>query len=127
MDIPTFRSTFQAFASTTDYPDAIIALWSGISESLINADRWGDTYTYGVQLCTAHHLAVAARETAAAATGASPGAVTGPKTSQAVDKVSVSYDTSATTYEGAAFWNQSSYGIQFYRLMLMFGAGGLQL
>ncbi|ECY4647086.1 DUF4054 domain-containing protein, partial [Escherichia coli] len=44
-----------------------------------------------------------------------------------VDKVSVSYDTSATLNPDAGFWNNTRYGAEFYQLITMFGAGGRQL
>lgn len=43
------------------------------------------------------------------------------------DKVSVSYDTSATLNPDAGFWNNTRYGAEFYQLITMFGAGGRQL
>ncbi|ECC3368559.1 TPA: DUF4054 domain-containing protein, partial [Escherichia coli] len=49
------------------------------------------------------------------------------QSSKSVDKVSVSYDTSATLNPDAGFWNNTRYGAEFYQLITMFGAGGRQL
>ena len=94
---------------------------------MLNADRWGDTLDYGLGLFVAHHLAIASRDEKAAAAGATPGATPGVVTSKSVDKVSVSYDGGLGTYEGAGFWNQTNYGVRFFQLARMIGAGGYQI
>lgn len=127
MNAATFRTDFPEFSDVSAYPTGTIEFYLGLGATMLNADRWGDTQPYGIELFTAHHLVVASREQAAAAVGGAPGAITGPQASKSVDKVSVSYDTSAVAYEGAGFWNMSSYGIRFYQLLRLIGAGGIQL
>lgn len=127
MSATTFREHFPEFGDDAVYPDAQVNFFLGLGLSLLNADRWGDSLGYGLELFTAHHLALSARDQAAAEAGGVPGVATGPQSSKSVDKVSVSYDTGATTYEGAAFWNMTSYGIRFYQLARLMGAGGIQL
>jgi hypothetical protein len=39
--------------------------------------------------------------------------------------VSVSYDTAAVTLTDAGHWNATTYGIQFWQLQQMAGAGGI--
>jgi hypothetical protein len=120
-----FRSDFPEFANATD---AQINLWLTVATALVDPARWDELTDIGVELVTAHHLAIALRNArAGAAGGAGAGAVGGPVASKAVDKVSVSYNTSATQFEGEAFWNMTTYGIQYLQLARMFGAGGFQL
>lgn len=123
----TFRTNFPEFANTSDYPDGQVQFWITMAGTMLNADAWGDALDLGTQLYTAHHLAIGIRDQKSVAAGGVPGTVNGPQTSKAVDKVSASYDTSAMTYEGAGFWNGTTYGIQFFQLARMVGAGGVQL
>lgn len=127
MDSPTFRSTFPEFASTSVYPDAQVNFWLGLGITMLKPDAWGPSIDQGLALFIAHHLVVGQRDQAAVAAGGVPGDAKGIVTSKSVDKVSVSYDAASIQYEGAGFWNMSSYGIRFYRLARMMGAGGVQL
>ncbi|WP_427183534.1 DUF4054 domain-containing protein [Bordetella bronchialis] len=127
MDVAKFRQDFPEFADETAYPDAEVTFFSGLAEQLLPECRWGTVWTYAVELFTAHQLVVARRNQQTAGAGGAPGAVSGPTTAKAVDKVSVSYDAAAVTLEDGGFWNMSSYGIQLLQLARMFGAGGIQL
>ena len=127
MNIATFRQRFPEFSSEINYPDAQIQFWLDYSLVLLPADRWQDQIEYGTGLLTAHHLVIGRKNQLAADAGGVGGGVTGVQTSKSVDKVSASYDAGAVTIEGAGFWNMSSYGIQFYQLAQMIGAGGIQL
>lgn len=121
------RSDFPEFADTTKYPDSLIQTWLTVAASLVNADRWVELTDIGIELITAHHLVLSARDQAAAAVGGVPGIMTGPTASKSVDKVSTSYDTAAASLDGAGFWSLSSYGIRYLSLARMMGAGGLQI
>jgi hypothetical protein len=81
----------------------------------------------GVMLLTAHYLVFAAKDQMAAEAGGVPGEATGNISSKSVDKVSVSYDSSAITASGASDLALTSYGLRHLRLSRMFGAGGLQI
>lgn len=128
MDVTTFRTDFPEFANATTYPDATVNFYIGLATAMVNPDVWVDQADYGIALFVAHHLVLATRESKAAAVGQIPGkSIQGITASKSVDKVSVSYDASSVRYEGAGFWNATSYGIQFFRLIRIFGAGGVQL
>ncbi|VXB24819.1 putative bacteriophage protein [Burkholderia sp. 8Y] len=127
MDAAQFRSDFPEFADTTRYPDSLVTLWLTVAASLVNADRWGELTNIGLELVTAHHLVLAARDQQAADGGGLPGQSSGPQSSKSIDKVSVSYDTGATTVADAGFWNMTSYGVRFMGLTRLMGAGGMQL
>jgi len=123
-DLATFRADFPEFATT---PDARVTFWLTLSAKMLNAERWADLLDHGMELFTAHHLAIDNANQRAAAGGGAVGQSSGPVASKAVDKVSVSYDTGAATLEGSGHWNLSSYGTQFYALLRMMGTGGYQL
>lgn len=127
MDVAKFRQDFPEFADTTAYPDAEVTFFSGLAEQLLPECRWGSVWPYAVALFTAHQLVIARRNQQTGAAGGAPGGVSGPMTSKAVDKVSVSYDAAAVTLEDGGFWNMTTYGIQLLQLARMFGAGGVQL
>lgn len=127
MDASTIREDFPEFADTSMFPDGQVNFWLGVGRTFLNAERWGDSLDFGLELFAAHHLSVAAKDQATASSGGVPGQVSGPLASKSVNKVSASYDTGAATMENASFWNMSRYGIQFYRLAMMIGAGGIQL
>lgn len=126
MDAATFRANFPEFESCYTYPDAQVNFWLSVAVKSVNADRWYDLYDQGLQLFVAHHLAVASGNTMTASAGGIPGAVKGAQTSKSVDKVAVSYDASKAQYDDAGFWNLTSYGLQYWNLVQMVGAGGLQ-
>lgn len=127
MDAAQFRTDFPEFADAAIYPDATVNLWLGVAGISLPADRWGALLDLGTELFIAHHLAVGAGNTKAAAAGGIPGSAGGVISSKSVDKVSVSYDTGAGTLEGGDFWNRTTYGIEFLRYARMMGAGGIQL
>lgn len=129
MDNAAFREAFPQFADTAAYPDARLTVVATFAEAMLNECRWGSAYSYGVMLYVAHLLVITgpSNATSGPGGGSSGGGITGPVTSKAVDKVSVSYDAGAVTYDGQAFWNLSRYGIELFQLIQMFGAGPVQV
>ena len=123
----SLRAQFPAFASTTTYSDPMVSAWLAVGVNFVNADRWGDQTDFGVSLWTCHHLALEGKAYAAALAGQTPGTQIGVLSSKSGGGVSASYDISSSTEKDAGYWNQTQYGIQFYRLMMMFGAGPLQV
>lgn len=122
VDAAKFRTDFPELSDTAKYPESVITFWLGVGVNLLPADRWDTLIDTGLELFTAHHVVIAAREA-----GGTPGAVTGPHSAEAVDKVSYSTDTQAVTLTDGAFWNMTSYGIQFLQLARMIGSGGIQV
>jgi len=128
MDSATFRTDFPEFTSTVDYPDPQINFWIGLAGLMLNSDRLADMLPFATELYVAHHLVLARKNQLSVSSGGVPGvSTTAPMASKSVDKVSASYDTQAVTYKDAGHWNATMYGLQFYNLVLMFGAGGIQL
>lgn len=127
MDAATFRQDFPEFADPQVYPDPQVAFYIRVAEKLLPECRWGEMLPYAIELFVAHHLAIGRQNEQAASVGATPGAVKGPATSKAVDKVSVSYDAGSVALDDGGFWNLTTYGIRFLQLARLFGAGGVQL
>lgn len=124
----SFRANFPEFASTADYLDATVSYWLGIGVRMLRPDRWVDLLGHGLELFTAHHIAIVRQAFRAASAGGTPGANAGVVTSKTVDKVSVSYDAGSSTLDaGAGHWNATTYGVQFLQLARMAGSGGWQL
>lgn len=126
MDITAFRTMFPEFTEEA-YPTPLVTAWSGVAEKLVSECRWGSSYTFGVQLFTAHQLVIAKSNEQASAVGGLLGQNAGPANSKTVGAASVSYDTATVSEANAGFWNQTTYGKQYIRLARMFGAGAVQL
>lgn len=122
-----FRVVYPEFSSTVTYTDATIDRLIALAVKLLPETRWKDLLDDGIGLYVAHYLSLSARAARLASSSAIPGAVVGVLSAKAVDKVSASYDVSATTLEGAGHWNGTSYGVQFWQLAMMVGAGPVQL
>lgn len=118
---------FPEFSDASKYPLVTIQAWLNISTSFVNQSRWGDSWSFGVCLFAAHELALARQARVASAAGGTPGTAVGVVSSKSVGPLSKSYDTSISKYADAGFWNLTTYGQQYWGLMLMFGAGGTQL
>lgn len=122
--IATFRTNFPEFTDETKYPDSMVSFWEGIADKRLNTLKWDTLLDEGLQLYTAHHLVISAMNVADVALGADPGKSTGVVGSQSVGGVSVSIDTGASLETDAGYWNETTYGKMFYRLMRTVAAGG---
>ena len=129
-NLPTvsdFRRDFPQFSDDTKYPDAVIEFRLNLADMLIGGSAMGNMFPYLAELFVAHYMVLNAADTAAGALGGAGGATSGVVASKSVDKVSVSYDNSATLNADAGFWNFSRYGAEFWQLLMLFGYGGVQL
>jgi hypothetical protein len=126
-NIGAFRTAFPEFSDTVKYPDQMVTFWSTIATNQVNCRAWKNMYSQGVQLYTAHELVLAAQNVKVAANGGSPGGSAGIAVNKTVGSVSVGYDAATTTEKDAGYWNQTTYGKQFFRLAMLFGAGAIQL
>lgn len=123
----SFRGAFPAFNNFTTYSDPVINFWIGFATKFLDPGRWGDTLDYGIMLFVAHNLSLEFNANAASKKGQNPGFVTGPVTSASVDKVSYSRDPSAAMDPKAGHWNLTIYGLRYWRLVQMMGAGPVHL
>jgi hypothetical protein len=127
MDVAQFRINFPEFSDTVRYPSSQISFWATFAEAQVREAVWKDQKTMGVQLYVAHEITLAAQNKSVAGYGGAPGAQSGPVNSKAVGGANVSYDTQSTTEKDAGYWNLTTYGKQYYRLLRIFGAGAIQL
>lgn len=109
------------------YSDTAVKIRLSLADKFFAADRFDDPdiRAHVMGLYTAHYLT--AYGPAASGGIGSGGGTLGVVSSKSVDGASVSYDTSTGTEEGAGFWNLTLYGRELYRLMQIFGAGGVQI
>lgn len=146
INVAQFRADFPAFADAALYPAPQVEFWLSMAGQLINTARWGSSaaevwpvdpdpiptrtlFDLGTELFVAHNLALMRRATLAAGSGGTgiPGLSQGIQSNKSVDKVSVGYDVNAGLDMGAGHWNLTLYGSQFYRMMMMAGAGPIQI
>ncbi len=127
MDKTQFRLDFPEFISTTKYPDSQLDFWAGVAELLVRECVWKRMYTQAIKLYVAHEITLAAQNEATASTGGVPGTFAGIANNKTVGSVTVGYDSASTSEKDAGWWNLTTYGKQFYRLMKIFGAGCIQL
>lgn len=126
--VDEFRTNFSEFKSTEKYPDGDITFWLGLAALMLNARRWGRLLDYGTQMFVAHHLVLEAQAKRAAAAGGIPGTQIGIVNSKSVDKVSVGYDVNAAlASKDAGHWSMSTYGLRFWQLVQMVGAGPIHV
>lgn len=123
----SFRESFPAFGDQVAYPGPEIDFWLGLGLKLMDPARWGDVIDYGLQLFVAHNLALEAMTANASGGGQAPGQVSGPVTSASVDKVSYSRDPSSAMDPKNGHWNLTTYGLRYIRLVMMMGAGPVQV
>ena len=116
MIVADFRAAFPEFAVAL-YSDATVIFWSTLAEKQISADSWGNLYTNGVFLLTAHMLKLS---TLSASGG-------GLVALRKVGDVSVTYDLTLGYIANAGLYNRTIYGQQYYTLMNMVGIGAYQL
>ncbi|WP_145550859.1 DUF4054 domain-containing protein [Yersinia intermedia] len=129
-NLPTpvqFRTDFPQFENETRYPDAAIQFRLSLADNLLDENLLDNMFPYLVELFVAHYMTLQAKDMLSAVMGGGSGSTNGAASSKSVDKVSVSYDNSATLNPDAGFWNFTRYGAEFYQIILMFGAGGRQL
>lgn len=124
LTVEEFREQFPEFRSVTEYPDMTVGMWlqlAGAPERFQEA-RWGDQRSFVSGLFVAHHLAYAGPLGRGGKGGAS-----GPVSSKTVGAASVSYDTSAVVAADAGYYNATPYGRQYWSLIMLYGAGVMQL
>ena len=126
-DPPTFRSHFPEFADTERWPDTQVQFYLDISSASLSPYRWGTMLQAGVELMTAHMLALSSYAMGGGAAGGTPGIASGLANTKSVSKVSVGYDFSTTAVEGGGPWNYTIYGQRFWWLMRIVGIGGYEV
>ena len=127
IDESSFRIQMPMFASVEDYPSAQFNFYLKLGVKLLPELRWDDLLDDGLTLFVAHYLVLFRRAMLAESVGGDVGKVVGNETAKSVDSVSKSMDVSSVTLADAGQWNQTTFGVQFWQLAMMVGAGGVQL
>ena len=112
---------FPEFSNATIYPPARVNFWLGYAVNFVNPARWGNVTNQGIALYTGHLLVLDARNQV------QQGNVTGVDSGQSADGISYTVDSASVIIAGAGLYNSTTYGIQYYQLAQMMGAGGVQV
>lgn len=123
----TFRENMPMFADANSYPAFQFNFYLTLGTKLLPEQRWDDLLDYGLTLFVAHYLTLYKRGMDLVSVGGDAGKVVGNETSKSVDGVSKAMDVSGVLITDAGHWNQTTFGVQFYQLIQMVGAGGIQL
>lgn len=119
-----FLAAFPEFNDASKYPAVQKRLWYNVAIKALDPVRWGDYYEIGVYLFVAHHLALFANQVGRPGFPGRPPLLS---SSKSVGGVSVSYDMSFLANSGGGMWNLTTYGMRWYDLANMCGAGGTQI
>lgn len=123
-----FRQFFNAFGDTTKYPDAYIDAWLQYADKMLLMPPWTEPpRSLAMALYAAHWIVLDQRDGNTSSGGGVPGSPAQVQTSKSVGGVSVGYDTSLSTFQGAGTWNSTSYGARFYQMAMLVGMAGTQL
>jgi hypothetical protein len=125
-DPATFRAHFPPFASTVTYPDQTVQFFIDTSSIMCDPRVWCQLQQMGVELMTAHFLAMQQYSMQGGSAGGVPGMATGLVTSKSVSKVSVGRDQGSTAMEGWGPWNYTIYGQQYAWYAQLAGTGGYE-
>lgn len=125
--IQQFRTDYPEFANETRYPDPIISRALRQADAILDQNIQGSQFVELAELCAAHYTELGGKTLATSAAGGVSTAGGGVLTSKSVDKVSASYDVSGIVDPDAGFWNNTSFGREFFWWWSMYGAGGRQL
>lgn len=121
-----FRMRFPGFQNPALYSDYQINFYLGLASKMLIADRWGNVLEEGLQLFTAHFLALD-QLAQVAGVNSIPGTAVGVLTGGTVDKVTYSRDVQSVMEENSGHWGMTTYGLQYLRFAKMMGAGPLQV
>lgn len=125
--VADFREGYPEFQDNVKYPDALISGWAQVATALVNPRAWKNQTCLAISLYIAHEITLAAQSVAAAKIGGTPGGQAGLVNTKTVGSVTVGYDVQSTVEKNAGWWNLTTYGKQFYRLLRIFGSGCVQL
>jgi len=127
VSIQTFRQDFPAFMDPDIFPDPQVAYWLKVAGIRLDPGRWSTWLDIGTENFMAHMIALEVRAMQESTNGSIPGTVTGPINSKSVDKVSVGFNTSDVTDPKAGHWNQTIWGLRYWEMLKMLGAGAIQV
>jgi hypothetical protein len=127
MLVATLRAVLPEFNDSVAYPDTQIQFWLDQAAISLDAGRWGTLLDQGTMFWTAHQLSLGAMSQKEGETGNQPGVTRGTLSSGSVDKASFAFDSKSLTAEDAGHFNQTTYGLRFWKLAMMVGMGPVQI
>ena len=122
-----FRMDYPEFASTSIFPSSQIDYWLTMGYSFLNADRWGDQLTVGVELFAAHNLSLEGKAQLDAKDNGVPGYSPGLIIAKTVGPVGIKYENKVTQENNSGHWGFTIYGLRFIRIARLMGAGPMQI
>lgn len=122
-----FRTDFRSFADKDKYTDQTVQLYLNLAFASLSPTAWGQFYVQGMELFAAHHLVIDARDQQVEVTGGTAGNATGRVSSKGVGGASVGWDSGSTAERDAGWWNLTTFGTRYFRLVRLVGMGGAQL
>jgi len=115
-------------------PDAVIEMYVGFANAIVNIARYHESWKVCICLVIAHFIVLYLRTMASVPDPAAldiikAGETRGLVASKSVDGVSVSYDysTAISDLDGWAAWKTTEYGIQFLTLAKVYNLGGMRV
>lgn len=120
--VQEFRALLPVFGNAEEYPDDTLTYWIQDAADQLDPLVWASLWSKGVMLYTAHTLELFRR-----LGGDSNNGVVGLELSKTVGKVSVDYDTTATSMKDGGPFNTTTWGTQFLFYARMVGAGPRQI
>lgn len=123
--VASFIQDFPEFSDASRFPIATINFYLNLAQDVTAS--WADFADYGAQLYIAHNLVLESRAMQVSAFGGQPGTLEPIITGKSVGGVSKTGELGPITIDGAGQWNSTNYGVRFYMLCQIVGAGGLQL
>ena len=115
------RDRYPEFSDATTYPNARIQSFITKGEGELDEGEWADQYNEGMLAYVGHYLSWS---TMTNNSGGSVGSV-GPVASKSIGDVSVSFASVVGSNPSAmqSFWNSTPYGQEYWRLLMLYGAG----
>lgn len=128
---PKFSALYGAAPQTPIVPVPIVVAFVTMAYSALDQGVWQGFWPIGMGYYIAHWVTLWLRTEGTPITSPAQAALEGMSVgvvaSDAVGDVSESYDNTLGQIEGAGAFNLTAYGIQFYTLAQLVGAGGRQL
>jgi hypothetical protein len=135
--IDDFREIFPQFWDSSGnpfVPEAVIDMYVGFANSIVNIARYHESWKLCVCLVIAHFLILYMRTMTPDPNDSALAVIRAAETrglvaSKSVDGVSVSYDysTAISDLDGWAAWKTTEYGIQFLTLAKVYNLGGMRV
>lgn len=126
-DFPAFNTVGQTDPDQVQISPASITFWLNVADKMLSQDRWGSMRDLAQEMFAAHNVILEVLAQRDMDVGGVPGVATGMVAGKSSGDVQIAYNNAAVLEIGAGHWNYTIYGMRLYRMMMMFGAGPIQL